>query len=734
MMARAWLFPGQGSQRGGMGADLFARYPGLVSDADDILGYSVREACEAREAGNRLSDTASVQPLMFVVNALHLRSAVEEAPPPDYLAGHSLGEISALYAAGCLDFAAGLDLVRHRGVLMAACPPGAMMAVLGVPAQRLAEILADGAFASVEIANHNLPDQIVVAGPDAEIRRLAAAIGDRGLGKTVRLNVSVAAHSRYMRPAVDAFTAVLDGIAFAPPAIPVFCASTGELHDADAPSLRSRLAGQLTERVRWWDVMTALSRAGVTGIREVGPGEVLSRMWQRGQPSLPAPSPAVPAPSPASRSGHDWFSVLGDPRVTQAYRLRLPYLADALPYGISGPVMLRRLADAGLFGFLGTRGVPLAAVAADIRELTAPGLYGRWGIELPAERLDPPRARALACLAADAGVRHAVTAGWSGVSAELVHWRFAHGSAGRRLLVRITGHQQAQAFLRPAPAGLIAELLRSGRLTPGEAAAAARLPVATDLCVQPEPGSTAMAGLLPAVLRAAREAGAAGEAEVLVGAGGIATPEEAATAMLLGAGFLVTAAINQCTPQARTCEAVKDLLATVRQEDTVLAPSAELFLLGGQEHMVRKATLFPARAAHLYGLHLARVPLRQLPAATRQLIERDYLGEPIGHAVGKENKENEPRMADVLARYFDTGTSAALEGRGEQRLNWHIPCDPELGAFNLAASRLGLVSWRTRDVEVIAERLTVAGAELLGQRLRDMLRLAGDLTGAAAQS
>jgi trans-AT polyketide synthase/acyltransferase/oxidoreductase domain-containing protein len=146
-----------------MGAELFDSYPGLVRAADDILGYSVRQACES--GGRQLSDTAYVQPLLFVVNALHLLRAREESPPPDYLAGHSLGEISALYAAGCLGFGTGLDLVRRRGALMAARPPGAMMAVLGVHIGRLSELVAGRGFAAIDIANHNLPDQTVVAAP-----------------------------------------------------------------------------------------------------------------------------------------------------------------------------------------------------------------------------------------------------------------------------------------------------------------------------------------------------------------------------------------------------------------------------------------------------------------------------------------------------------------------------------------------------------------------------------------
>src|SRR5260370_26635306 len=142
MAAQAWVFPGQGSQRKGMGKDLFRRFPGIVATADDVLGYSVEELCQA-DPGGRLRQTQYAQPALYVVNAMAYLARTGAGGSPAFLAGHSLGEYCALFAAGCFDFATGLRLVRRRGELMAAASGGGMAAVIGLATHRLAGLLAE---------------------------------------------------------------------------------------------------------------------------------------------------------------------------------------------------------------------------------------------------------------------------------------------------------------------------------------------------------------------------------------------------------------------------------------------------------------------------------------------------------------------------------------------------------------------------------------------------------------
>ncbi len=266
-MTTAVLLPGQGSQRAGMGAGLFDRYPGLEQQASELLGYSLRELC-LRDPGERLSDTRYTQPARYVVNALALRAACDDGLVPDVLLGHSVGEYSALLGAGVFDFGAGLRLVRERARLMAAVP-GGMSVVLGLAAARIADVLAEAGLAGLDLASLNAADQIVLAGPadllDAAAQPLAAA----GAFRVRRLAVSGPFHSRYMRTAARAFARVLHDCELAPPRLPVIANRTA----GEYPScgLARILAEQIDHQVRWAESLEyVLARDPGTTFVELG--------------------------------------------------------------------------------------------------------------------------------------------------------------------------------------------------------------------------------------------------------------------------------------------------------------------------------------------------------------------------------------------------------------------------------------------------------------------------------
>lgn len=288
-MSTAYLFPGQGSQHIGMGHDLYDREPAaraVFDRADEQLGFPLSRLC-FQGPEEELTDTANQQPALLVTSiAIWQVMQQGDWPRPSFLAGHSLGEFSALVAAGSLTFADGLALVRRRGELMKAAgerEPGAMAAILALDATQVEAICQQAQTTTgrpVQLANDNCPGQLVISGDQealTEAMRLAEAAGAR---KVVRLPISIAAHSTLMASAAADFAQAVDATPIAPPAVPVIGNVTAQ--PLTTPEqIRLELKAQLTAPVRWTDSITYLTQQGVDTFVEAGPGDVLLGLVKR---------------------------------------------------------------------------------------------------------------------------------------------------------------------------------------------------------------------------------------------------------------------------------------------------------------------------------------------------------------------------------------------------------------------------------------------------------------------
>lgn len=289
-MSVTYLFPGQGSQYVGMGRDLYEREPAaraVFDQADAILGFALSRLCfEGPE--NALTDTVNQQPALLACSlaAWQLIESQDTWPRADYVAGHSLGEFSALVAAGSISFADGLRLVRKRGELMKQAgeiAPGGMAALLGLDADRAAAICAAAADATgkpVQVANDNCPGQLVISGDVVALEEALSQATIAGARKVVRLPISIAAHSELMASVSAEFAAVVDAIPVNTPTIPII----GNVTATPLPSprhIRQELKQQLTQSVRWTASMQLLQARNVTTFVEVGPGNVLTGLMKR---------------------------------------------------------------------------------------------------------------------------------------------------------------------------------------------------------------------------------------------------------------------------------------------------------------------------------------------------------------------------------------------------------------------------------------------------------------------
>lgn len=284
----AYVFPGQGAQFVGMGAHLLgasAAARAVVAEADDALGFPLGELI-ASGPDETLEDTYNAQPAILTISVAALR-AVEEAGmtgQPAMVAGHSLGEFSALVAAGAIDFASALTLVRERGRLMreaGSTTPGGMAAILGLDDTVLAEICRDASEGGVVVvANANCPGQTVISGEVEPLERAMALAKARGAKRIARLNVSIASHSPLMREASAAFGPAVSAAPIVDPVIPVVANASAEpLMTAGA--IREELSIQMERPVRWTESVQAMIAAGVTTFVELGPGNVIQGLIRR---------------------------------------------------------------------------------------------------------------------------------------------------------------------------------------------------------------------------------------------------------------------------------------------------------------------------------------------------------------------------------------------------------------------------------------------------------------------
>ena len=287
----ALLFPGQGSQKVGMGrgaAESSKTAAGVFAEADEALGFDLSRLCfEGPE--DRLRETANTQPAILAASVAVLAAGLDAGTikrRPTLVAGHSLGEYSALVAAGALEFSTAMRLVRERGRLMdeaGQASPGTMAAIVGLDEATVEEICRE---CGAEVANYNAATQTVVGGPPQAVERACALAKERG-GRGLPVKVSGAFHTSLMEPAAEAFTRLLADAEVAEPVIQVVGNVSGQTL-ASGADVRTDLEQQIRRPVRWHQSIDAMAAAGVRRAIEVGPGKVLTAQLKRSHPGLDA--------------------------------------------------------------------------------------------------------------------------------------------------------------------------------------------------------------------------------------------------------------------------------------------------------------------------------------------------------------------------------------------------------------------------------------------------------------
>jgi trans-AT polyketide synthase/acyltransferase/oxidoreductase domain-containing protein len=433
---------------------------------------------------------------------------------------------------------------------------------------------------------------------------------------------------------------------------------------------------------------------------------------------------------------------LGSPLFKRDYGLKYAYVTGSMYKGIASEGMVIRMGLAGMLGYLGSGGLKKTQVKGAIARIQdALGDEYAWGINLLSHSEVPSVEEEFVDLYIENGVRCIEASAFSDVSSAVARFRLTGlelSSQGNiitrnRVLAKVSRPEVAEAFLSPCPARLVDELLKRGCISPLQADLAQKVPVADTLCVEADSGGHTDQGVAFAIFpsitslckRLQRRFGYAQKPHLGL-AGGIGDPLAAAAAFMMGADFILTGSINQCSVEAGTSDVVKDMLAEMDVQDTAYAPAGDMFEIGARVQVLRRGVFFPARANKLYDLYMRFNSLDDIDAETILQLELRYFGKTIQEiweetssyyarshpeVLNAAEKNPKKKMALVFRWYFVHTSRLACSGVSEQKVNFQIHCGPALGAFNQWVKDSQLADWRMRHVDDIAIKLLDGTAE-----------------------
>jgi len=449
----------------------------------------------------------------------------------------------------------------------------------------------------------------------------------------------------------------------------------------------------------------------------------------------------------AGEPGEDMAARLGCASFRRDFGVGYAYLAGSMYRGIASKELVVAMGRAGFMGFLGAAGLSPERVTDDIahiRRHLAP--HQPFGVNLLCDLRHPARETAAVELLLAHGVRVIEASAFIKVTPALVLFHLSGlrarpgGGVARdtRIVAKVSRPEVAREFMRPAPQEIVAQLVAEGRVTREQAALARGVPVAQDLTVEADSGGHTDRGvstvLLPSMqslrLRMTREFGY-GERIRLGLAGGIGTPHAVAAAFAMGADFVMTGSINQCTVEAGVSDAVKDRLQTIDVQDTDYCPAGDMFEIGALVQVLKKGVLFPARANRLHALYKSYDSWEEIPQGVRRQIQDTFFKKSVDEVwretcehllkTGRESEieraERSPkrRMALLFRWYYGYSSRLSFMETDFDPVNVQIHTGPALGAFNQWARGAPWESWRNRHPDRIAMELMREASSILAE-------------------
>lgn len=615
-----YLFPGQGSQYKGMGKELFSEFPEMIKTADSILNYSIEELCLNDEFG-QLDNTEYTQPALYVVNCLYyLHMLKETGKKPDYVIGNSIGEYNALYAAGYIEFEDGLRLVQKRGELMGRLDGGAMAAVLGLTSQQINDVLLrENVSDSIQISNYNTKYQNVISGSPNLIDNILPIFIENGANRVVKLKVSGAFHSRYMKDAQDEFAHELRKIEIKE----ANCIVVSNLYGCPykKENVYNTLLQQISNPVRLFDSIKYVIEEGTTEFIEAGPKKTMTKMVNTIKKEL------------SEEVDYD-KNHLGADSFKKDYKVSYSYAVGGMQKGISSVSMIEELNKNKMLGFLGIEGLSIdeALRLISLAKMKMP--LDSVGVKVANNLFDPGYSKNIMEQIIAEDIKKIEVSGYQKPDEDLVKYRLRNLNVDEKgntiiphkMIVHIATVKASQSFMEPAPKNIVKKLLDANEISVKEAEIAKNIPMCDDICIDNNKGENRY-GWLSILKNLSEECFNKFnlEKKVRIGiGGGIGNPQTVAMAFFAGADFIVTSSINQCTVEAGTSDYVKTLLQNAVETDFIFAQEVGLFELGEKKSVLKRGTLYHIRALKLYEIYNRYESINEIPEKENELITKKY--------------------------------------------------------------------------------------------------------------
>lgn len=555
----------------------------------------------------------------------------------------------------------------------------------------------------------------------ASIDRLISVLMNAGARKVLKLQVSGAFHSRYMKPVQVLFAKELESIEFKPPVCKVISNRYGKPYEVT--DIKQTLLEQISHPVLLEKSILYVLEHGAEEYFEAGPDNSMKNMVKNIKKELMLDE--------NTENVTEKENILGSRSFKEEYETSYAYVVGGIRDGISSVTMMKSLEKGNILGFLGTKGLSLQETQQIIESALREVKQDKLGVHITCDVLQPEYSDEKLQLIIKYNINRLQISGFQKPTEKLYEYRIHNirqrENASDKLLVCVNNRKATEEFMKPIPKYFIQMQMQLGNIDSKEAEFLSKIPLCDDICIENDGLGVNHFGWISSFKKLNHDMSESYgmKKRVRIGiCGNIGNPQMLAVAFFSGADFVMTSTINQCTLEADTSERVKELLQEAKENDFLFAPTDNLFEFGEKKSILKKGTLYAVRAQKVYDIYLKYSSLEEIPDEQEELLEY-YFGisleqmyQSIVRRVSNREKiligeQPKYKLGVVLKEYLQLCFIQVKIGEKDWEINYGIEVGSELADMNRWLEGTDLETWKQRKVTIIAKRMMDEGADLL---------------------